>query len=301
MKRILKGLGIGLAALAGLALLTTAVLYGLSEYRLNRRHPIPAIPKLTLSTDSATLAHGEHLAKSTGNCTFCHEADLGGEDSGMGGPLGTVAGPNLTRGRGGLDPSFSDDDWVRAIRYGVHPDGTSLIVMPSETFVHMNAGDLSALVSYLKQLPPIDREVPKTRLGFLGRMLLASGKLPILVAEKTKKLPLVTGVKAGPTVEYGRYLADLSGCRGCHGQNLSGGRVAGPPGTPPTSNLTPAGPIGRWTEKQFVTALRTGMRPNGTIIDGFMPWRVAGQMTDEELHAIWLYLKSVRPMAYGNR
>jgi hypothetical protein len=92
----------------------------------------------------------------------------------------------------------------------------------------------------------------------------------------------------------------VSGCRGCHGLKLSGGRVAGPPGIPPASNLTPTG-LGNWSEADFEKALRTGKKPDGTIINDFMPWQLAGKMTDEELHAIWVYLKSVPAQETGNR
>ena len=46
--------------------------------------------------------------------------------------FGTLAAPNLTRGAGGLGSTFTDTDWVRAIRHGIHRDGTSLLIMPSE-------------------------------------------------------------------------------------------------------------------------------------------------------------------------
>jgi hypothetical protein len=76
--------------------------------------------------------------------------------------------------------------------------------------------------------------------------------------------------------------------------------VAGPPGLPPASNLTTAG-IGNWTEADFVRALREGTRPDGTVINEFMPWKAFRGMTDAELHAIWLYLRSVPARAFGNK
>jgi cytochrome c1 len=100
--------------------------------------------------------------------------------------------------------------------------------------------------------------------------------------------------------EYGRYLADVSGCHGCHGDGLSGGRVAGPPGLPPASNLTPAG-LGTWTEEGFVRAIRQGVKPDGTPINEFMPWRVYAAMTDAELNALWTYLASVEAKPFGNK
>ncbi len=127
------------------------------------------------------------------------------------------------------------------------------------------------------------------------------GKLSILVAEKTPHQTPFARLSPDSAIAYGRYLADISGCRGCHGQYLSGGRVIGPPGTPMASNLTPAGNTRQWTEAAFIRTLRTGKRPNGEPINDFMPWQLAGRMSDEELHAIWLYLKSVPPRETGNR
>jgi mono/diheme cytochrome c family protein len=88
------------------------------------------------------------------NCVQCHGEDLGGKIYIDAGALGRVVGSNLTKGKGGIGSTFTDKDWVRAIRHGVRRDGSSLLVMPSETFVHMSGQDLSALISYLKQLPP---------------------------------------------------------------------------------------------------------------------------------------------------
>ena len=110
--------------------------------------------------------------------------------------------------------------------------------MPSEAFAFMSEADLAALIAYLKQLPPVDRAMPASALGPLGRALLVAGQLSILVAEKTLAMPYPAAVPSGPTAEYGRYLAGFSGCLGCHGPGLSGGHVDGPPDTPPASNLT---------------------------------------------------------------
>jgi mono/diheme cytochrome c family protein len=196
--------------------------------------------------------------------------------------------------------TFTDAVWERAVRHGVRRDGTSLIAMPSEAFTTLSDADLAAIVAYARQAPPVDRVMPPTRFRALGRALLAAGKLPLLVAAKTPAVAHVAEVPAAPTAAYGRYLADLGGCRGCHGFGLSGGHVGGPPGTPHASNLTPAG-IGTWSEADFVRAMRHGRRPNGAAIDPFMPWPVLGRMTDAELHAIWLYLRSAPPRATGNK
>lgn len=291
-RAILRYTSIGIAALVALAL-TAATALALVGYRRERRvHPVPDVV-LHLPSDSVSLARGAHIARSIGTCTLCHGPDLAGAVYMDAGALGLVVGPNLTRGRGGIAEGYETSDWVRAIRYGVHRDGTSLAVMPSEVFVHLGDRDLAALIAYLRELPAVDRELPATRLRWLGKILLATGRLPILVAEKTPRPARVADVAAGESIEYGRYLADVAGCTGCHGHGLSGGRVAGPPGLPPASNLTPAGDIARWSETDFFRAMREGVRPDGRAIDDFMPWRQSAGMTDGELRALLAYLRSV--------
>ncbi|HSL70669.1 MAG TPA: c-type cytochrome, partial [Longimicrobiales bacterium] len=245
------------------------------------------------------VTRGEHIARAIGTCTLCHAEDLGGTVYADMGPVGLVAGPNLTRGRGGIGASLTDRDWVRAIRHGVRRDGTSLIVMPSEVFTFLNDSDLAALIAFLKQLPPVDRDVPRSRFGPVGRALLATGRMNILVAPKTHEVerPVIT---PAPTAEYGRYLASVSGCHGCHGFGLSGGRVAGPSNLPPASNITTAG-IGQWSQEDFRRLMRTGVRPGGGRINEFMPWRTLGRMTDDELHALWLYLRQAPPRPFGQK
>jgi mono/diheme cytochrome c family protein len=298
MKVFLKWVGIVMGILVSFAIIAALYVYIASNQRLNKKHVVPPLSTLKISTDSVVLKRGEHLVV-IANCVFCHGTDLGGSVY-HDGPLGTVVGYNLTNGKGGVGATLTNDDWVRSIRHGVKRDGSSLLVMPSEVYVHMSIEDVSAIVSYIKHVPPVDRELPLTSIGLLGRALFAMGKASILVAEKTDHDYNPVYVSPADTLAYGSYLADIGGCKGCHGTNLSGGRVAGPPGTPLTANLTPEG-IGSWTEEQFKNTLRTGIRPNKKVIDSFMPWQLAGQMTDAEIHSLWLYLESLPARKTGGR
>jgi mono/diheme cytochrome c family protein len=283
-----------------LVMLAVAIwVYAASASMLGKTYPIPdlAVP---IPTDAAAVARGKHLVLAVGACVECHDADLGGKVYADMGPVGVVAGRNLTGGRGGIGGEFSDADWVRAIRYGLRRDGTSLIGMPSEVYTKMTDADLGAVIAYLKQLPPVDREVPQSHFKPFGRVLLAAGRMQILTAPKTFHGATTASAEPAPTAGYGRYLADVSGCHGCHGFGLSGGRVAGPPDVPIAANLTPAG-IGAWTQADFVRAMREGRRPDGTSIHPFMPWRLYAAMQDDELQALWLYLRSVPPKATGGK
>lgn len=198
-------------------------------------------------------------------CTDCHGEDFGAKVYLDAGPLGIVVGPNLTRGQGGIGNTLTDADWVKAIRHGIRHDGASLLVMPSEKLTYLAEDDLAALVSYLKQLAPIDRNVPPSKIRFLGRTMMVLGKLPLLAAEKVCNLPLQKTIDRIRVREYGLYIANVASCRGCHRPNLAGGSMQAP-GSPPAPNLTPAG-IGHWSEADFVRTMRTGKRPGAAPND----------------------------------
>ena len=298
MGRIRRIVVITLATLAGVLVAGAVAVYLRSESRLRRTYAVPQ-QRLAIPSDSQSVARGSHLVNAVGACTSCHGEDLGGHIYADMGPMGIVAGPTLTPGPGGRGAVLRDDDYVRAIRFGVRRDGTSLIAMPSEVYMNMSDTDLGAVVAYLKRLPPVDREMPVSRFRPLGRAFLASGKLNILSAPKTHAKPSFASVPQGVTAAYGKYLVEIAGCAGCHGYGLSGGRIAGPPGIPAASNLTPAG-IGTWTEADLRRVLREGRKPDGTIVE-FMPWKSWAGMTDDEIAAIWLYLRSVPPKPFGNK
>jgi mono/diheme cytochrome c family protein len=301
--RILRLTLIVIGSLVAIALILLAAIYVLSTRRLTRVYSVDVVVPRNIPTDPARVAHGEHIARAMASCAMCHGDDLGGQPLGPPSPVGTLVAPNLTRGEGGLGKTFTDADWVRAIRLGVHRDGTTLILMPSEAFVYMNENDVADLIAFLKQVPPVDRIMPPVRLALLGRALLVTGQFSTLIAEKTPRLPYPAVVPPGPTADYGRYIANFTGCHGCHGFGLSGGPVPSPPGTPPATNLTPDPTTGiaKWTEADFEHALRHGVRPDGRQIDPFMPWPFFSHMTDDEVKALWAYLRTVPPKPFGNK
>jgi len=64
-------------------------------------------------------------------------------------------------------------------------------------------------------------------------------------------------------------------------------------------NLTPGGEVGFWSEGQFIATMRTGVTPGGHRLIEFMPWKYFGEMTDDELKAVWLYLQSLPALEHG--
>jgi mono/diheme cytochrome c family protein len=76
----------------------------------------------------------------------------------------------------------------------------------------------------------------------------------------------------------------------------------GPWGVSYSANLTPdsATGIGAWSEETFIQSLRTGKhlgQPNGRPIMPPMPWNFVGQMTDEDLRAVYAYLRTLPPVS----
>ena len=139
-------------ALVILVLIGVALVYGFSERQLRAKYAFDA-RTIVISTDSASVARGDHLFHAITNCALCHDDDAGGKLYADMGPVGLLAGPNLTRGRGGIGSALMAVDYERAIRHGVHRDSTSLIVMPAEVFAYLSDRDVGALIAYLQSVP----------------------------------------------------------------------------------------------------------------------------------------------------
>ena len=297
-KRIVRAVGWSLAALVGLVVVAVAAVYLVSSRRLAETYAVTP-PALAIPTDSARIERGRHLAQSRLGCADCHGPDLGGKPVVEDAMFGHFIAPNLTRGTGGVGGSYTDADWVRAVRHGVRPNGRALLFMPSEVFAHLSEQDLGDVIAYVKQVPPVDRTMPETRPGPIGRALVTFQAAAIPARAIDHAAAFTSPPPEAATVEYGQYLAASSGCLACHGPALDGVGGGGDPAVKPT-NLTTGGPTASWTEGDFVRALRTGKRPDGSEIREEMPWKTMGRMTDEELRALYLYIRSVPPKA-GDR
>ena len=301
IRKTLKWIGIVFGSLIGLLVLALIVLYLIGSAQWNRLHGQYDVPveMIAIPTDSASITRGEHIA-TIRMCRHCHLDDLGGQTAGA--PLLiTLSVPNLTPGMGGVGATNTDEDWVRAIRHGVGRDGRGLVVMPSSIWYQLSDEDLGALIAYLKSLPPVNHELPPTDLGPLGRVMLTLGQLPPAIEPNVLKIdhdgPRPSAPKPDRTVEYGKYLAMT--CTLCHGENLNGQTVREGGNVYVAPNLTRGGEMGFWSEEDFITTLRTGVTPGGHKLIDFMPWKYFGQMTDDELKAVWMYLQSLPALGQG--
>jgi cytochrome c553 len=254
------------------------------------------------TSDPALIARGKHLAESLGGCTACHGADLGGKPGEAMGPLAELHGPNLTTGKGGIGKLYSDAQLARVIRHGIKADGKSVRFMPAQDFNWWPDGELVALISYLRTLPPVDRVLPEGHVGVLGKVLDRLDQFPLDIARRIDHDAARPSVPAPePTAAYGKYLALL--CTGCHGPGLSGGKIPGaPPELPIPTNITPHETgLRDYTEADFRRLLDTGIKRNGEKLDPFMPVATLSAMNDVEKKALFTYLRGVPARPFGGR
>ena len=181
------------------------------------------------------------------------------------------------------------------LRYGVHADGT--VVFDFMPFHNMTDEDMTAVISYLRAQKPVQNKVPDHELNFLGKAVKAFMIKPVGPAgEVERSIPVNT------TSEYGKYLANnVANCAGCHTQRTLSGEFTGEPfagGNEIEGFITPnitsdsSGRIFGWSEKNFVDRFRMGrLKPKSP-----MPWPSFGRMSDDELKAIYAYLKTVKPV-----
>jgi mono/diheme cytochrome c family protein len=299
--KIVKWIGIALGVLCVILLIGVGVAWAVSARSINKTFA-PTVAAVAVPSDSAALARGRHIVEAIAKCVDCHGQDLGGTQMIDNGAFGRVAAPNITRGTGSRTLAYADVDWVRAIRHAVKPDGRPAAIMPAESFIYMSDADLGAVIAYAKSVPPVDRSFAAPSFGPVARALMAAGKLPIFPAAYVDhtRSSVRTAPSPDTTVAYGDYLTQIGGCRGCHNQSMSGGPITGgDPNSPPAANLTPGG-IGGWEESDFVRLLRTGKRWHSEqMVSDYMPWRSSGKMTDDEIHAIWLYLQTLPSRELG--
>lgn len=291
MKRALKWLGYIVGAFLVVIVLAVGTVYAISQTRMSKKYPT-AVPMIFIPSDSESIARGKHLTESVGKCQACHGDNYAGKIISEDAVFANLTSANLTSGKGGIGGVYKNEDWIRAIRYGVGRDGHSLRFMPSEAFTHFNDIDLGQIIGYLKTLPPADMTIKGSRsIGPIGRFVYLTGGFPLLPASLIPPDLDRPTVLPGPTADYGEYLAKAGGCTSCHTANLGGQKM----GDMRSANLTPSGDLGKWTEADFVKAIRTGQRPDGRILSAEMPWPYMKGLTDDELTAMWKYLQSVPP------
>jgi mono/diheme cytochrome c family protein len=333
MKKFLRILVWSLAAIVGIAAIAYGVAWWMAKSRYDRQwfaheasFPIPfplgeaeisalreeriaggapsGDPLAGVSLNAIALeravARGERLVATRAGCSGCHGNDFGGVTLVDAPLLGHWAAPNLTTGKGSVTLDYDAADWDHAVRHGLRQDGRTSS-MPAVEFTNLSDRELSDIAAYIRSKPPVDRQLGKMRYGPVFAFVFAASPDYVVAFDiDHQKAHLPEPPQTEPTAQFGEHLAQV--CRGCHGPGLSGGKIQGDPQMPIVANLTPhATGLIDWTEADFIRSMREGKRADGTAISEYMPWKAYGQMSDEELRAIYAYLRTVPPLAKGNR
>jgi mono/diheme cytochrome c family protein len=319
MKTILKIAG-------GALLVVVALAVGGVSWLALRKPAQRAASGEKIEATPARLARGQYLVNHVSDCLGCHSDHLlkfgvpvkpGTE--GMGGFVfdkklgfpGVVAAQNLTP-----DPEtglgkWTDGEILRAMREGVDRNGEALFpMMPYQHLRIMSDEDAKSVVVYLRTLKPIRNQVAAKHIDF-----------PVNLFVKLAPQPLAGPVSAPDphdSVKHGEYLARIGGCYECHTPHddknqlladkpFSGGwRMEGPWGVNYTANLTPHPDtyMGRATKAEFIGRFRAFASMNAENAPAapkgqntIMPWLAFAGMTDQDLGAIYDYLKTQKPIA----
>ena len=241
-----------------------------------------------------------HLDPSTGRLTGKRMADLPAI-------FGEAYSKNITRDLHFGIGSWTDGELAYFLRTGVTRTGHFVAVMPK--FPNMSDDDLESIIAFLHSDDPLVAPSPVNPPG-VSRPTFFTKLLARLVI---KPLPFPKAPIVAPPVTdhiaYGRYLSVNLGCFACHSANFrsnneleperSAGYMGG--GNPlqdesgqivPSANLTfDANGIAQWSEAEFTRAVKTGIRPDNTVLRYPMP--PMPELTDDDTRAIYAYLRTV--------
>lgn len=314
MKKYLVWVPAGVAACMGIAVAALSV-------KQPARRPAPA---LSVERTGERIERGKYLYEQAAHCAGCHNGRDWSKFSapslpghmGVGfefpeelGLPGKVVAPNLTSDRQTGLGGWTDGEIVRAIREGVSRDGRALFpFMPYPQYRNMSDEDVFAIVAYLRTLPPVRKPQPATQLNFPASVMVKFTPKPV---EGPVSAPARSDRGA-----YGEYLVRMGNCIECHsqlerGEVVAGKEYAGGQEFPingfvvRSANITPDEEtgIGKWSEDRFVAKFKGYANmslenaPRHTQANfTLMPWVEMASMPEEDLRAIYTYLRTLKPV-----
>ncbi len=261
-------------------------------------------PVLIGSGIDSTPERGRELVNGLAACGFCHGSKPEPFAVLSGGQViqdryGDVVAPNLTQAASGLR-EWSDGEIVTALRSHEGKDGRRMSSDAHIGMEWMSDSDISAIVRYIRKLPPIERQVPKREIGVMAR--ISKGLLEARPVHKG----YVAAINPSFKEQYGRYLVEhVARCQTCHnspdtllgdGRYLAGGRQVWRGGkskvAPGISNSKAQG-IGDWSTADVVDYLVSGTTPDGRAVNPqFCPVKFYREASRSDLEAIAVYLLS---------
>lgn len=280
-------------------------------------------PELTIEKTPDRVARGAYLANHVTVCVDCHSTrdfslfsgpikpgtlGAGGDrfDQNMGFP-GVFYAKNITPT--GIS-DYSDGELYRLITTGVTNEGRTMFpLMPYSYYGRMNQEDIYDIIAYIRSLDPVENEVPDSKADFPVNFILKTIPTDGTPEEKPEK---------SDQIAYGKYLINAAACRECHtpvdgkgvivpGKEFSGGReFSFPDGSiVRSSNITQDREtgIGNWSQEMFVGKFKQYLDSNYHLpkvapgeFNSIMPWVMYAGMEEDDLEAIYIYLKTVDPI-----
>jgi mono/diheme cytochrome c family protein len=286
MRKICAGLGISASIVCGIAYSSLARTPDQQDYQ--------------------KIERGRYLV-TAGDCAACHTRQDGGAPFAGGRPIetpfGNVVSANITPDKQTGIGAWSEDDFDKAVRQGIRPDGSRLYpAMPYTSYTNMNRDDVSAMYAYLSTIAPVHNEVQSDTLPFPLSIRWGMNVWDFFFFDSGAYKPDNT-----KSAEWNRgaYLVQGPGhCTACHtpknfagadksGQFLQGANLQGW-FAPDITNDNRRG-LGRWSIDDIVKYLKTGHNPisgaTGTMSEEIE--HASSKMTDGDLKAIATYLKSL--------
>lgn len=312
MRKLAKYLGITLLSLVILTALGITFTIGWRPFIGPKARPLT---NRTFERTPQRLERGRYLAVAVTGCIGCHsehdwknrgEIPPGMEGAGEVMPItelpGKIVAPNLTPDPETGAGTWTDDQLARAIREGIGHDGRALFpMMPYQDFRNMPDEDLASIIVYLRSLPPVHRSLPKSEIIFPVKYLIRGVPQPLTASVATPTL--------SDPIQRGKFLVSMAGCAGCHtpqvrgqsvpGMDLAGGStLSGPWGSVASSNITPdPSGIGYYDEALFLQVMKTGF-VKARELSPIMPVFDFKNMTDDDLKAMFAYLRTVKPVKH---
>jgi len=314
MKKLIKIVG------ALLLLVVVAICGGIAYIKLALPNVGPA-PDLKVEGTPQQIARGEYLANHVTLCMDCHSTrdwsrfsgpllagtlGQGGEmfDRAFGFP-GTFVSRNITPAGVG---TFTDGELYRTITTGETRDGTPLFnIMPYTNYGRMDPEDIKAIIAYVRTLAPIAHANTPHDPDFPVNILINT--FPQKAAPQKRPDP-------GDTLAYGAYMTNAAGCIVCHTKQEKG-RIVGQPFAGGfefslgngyivrSANITPDDTgIKALTKEAFLAKFKAFTNPAAVVpvdlskgdAQTVMPWTQFAGMTDQDLSAIYDYLRTVAPV-----
>jgi mono/diheme cytochrome c family protein len=283
-------------------------------YTTRQSTPAQPVRSFHFNPTIARLERGRYIVEGPALCFECHsEVDWqtpGAQPKKCKKGAGTIfiedgmewlVAPNITPDRETGAGTWTDDQFARAIREGIGHDGRRLFpMMPYMNFRNISDEDLASVVVYLRSLDPVRNQLPKTVIPEPAKAALPPHQ-PLMAS--------VAGPDLSDPVARGKYLVTLGNCMSCHTamndkgpimQLAFGGglKFKGPWGEVTSANITPdPSGISYYDEALFVNTLRTG-QVGARKLNSIMPWGYFRNMTDEDLKAIYAYLRTVTPVQH---